>query len=254
MTGHVRRRGTRSWEIKFDLGTDPLTGRRLTRYHSVKGTKRTGGFWRHHGVRQCPGRRRRLQLQHLPCPGGVVAVGGMPQAKVADLVEAARQHVLEEAAHKLFAAEPAGAPAAGPAVAVFEGDAGVLEADDAGVGDGDAEDVAGEVVEHRLLAAAPGGDVGDPVLVPHHVSDDQVRATSLQQGAELAAHQAGERLDRQQEGAARRVPSGAVLGNAAAADQAMDVRVLVELLIPGMHHREVRRRCRRRSADRGRAR
>jgi integrase len=40
MTGHVRRRGTRSWEIKFDLGTDPRTGKRLTKYHSFKGTKR----------------------------------------------------------------------------------------------------------------------------------------------------------------------------------------------------------------------
>jgi hypothetical protein len=40
MTGHIRRRGQRSWEIKFDLGTDPATGKRLTRYHSFKGTKR----------------------------------------------------------------------------------------------------------------------------------------------------------------------------------------------------------------------
>jgi integrase len=40
MTGHVRRRGKSSWELKFDLGTDPLTGKRLTRYHSFKGTKR----------------------------------------------------------------------------------------------------------------------------------------------------------------------------------------------------------------------
>src|SRR5689334_18568353 len=40
MTGHIRRRGARSWEIKFDLGTDPLTGKRQTRYHSFKGTKR----------------------------------------------------------------------------------------------------------------------------------------------------------------------------------------------------------------------
>jgi integrase len=40
MTGHVRRRGARSWEIKFDLGTDPRTGKRLTKYHSFKGTKR----------------------------------------------------------------------------------------------------------------------------------------------------------------------------------------------------------------------
>jgi integrase len=40
MTGHIRRRGERSWELKFDLGTDTATGKRLTRYHSFKGTKR----------------------------------------------------------------------------------------------------------------------------------------------------------------------------------------------------------------------
>lgn len=40
MSGHIRRRGERSWELKFDLGTDPLTGRRTTKFHSFKGTKR----------------------------------------------------------------------------------------------------------------------------------------------------------------------------------------------------------------------
>jgi integrase len=39
MTGHVRRRGERSWELKFDIGTD-ANGRRKTRYASFKGTKR----------------------------------------------------------------------------------------------------------------------------------------------------------------------------------------------------------------------
>jgi integrase len=39
VSGHIRRRGERSWELKFDAGVDPLTGRRLTRYHSFKGTK-----------------------------------------------------------------------------------------------------------------------------------------------------------------------------------------------------------------------
>jgi integrase len=39
MTGHVRRRGERSWELKYDVGTD-ATGRRKTRYASFKGTKR----------------------------------------------------------------------------------------------------------------------------------------------------------------------------------------------------------------------
>jgi integrase len=40
MSGHIRRRGTRSWELKFDIGTDPLTGRRRVRYVSFKGSKR----------------------------------------------------------------------------------------------------------------------------------------------------------------------------------------------------------------------
>jgi integrase len=40
MIGHIRRRSEHSWELKFDLGTDPVTGKRLTRYHSFKGTKR----------------------------------------------------------------------------------------------------------------------------------------------------------------------------------------------------------------------
>ena len=40
MTGHIRRRGTGSWELKFDVGADSLTGRRTTKYRSFKGTKR----------------------------------------------------------------------------------------------------------------------------------------------------------------------------------------------------------------------
>ena len=40
MTGHLRRRGERSWELKFDAERDPITGKRRTRYTSFKGTKR----------------------------------------------------------------------------------------------------------------------------------------------------------------------------------------------------------------------
>jgi integrase len=40
MSGHIRQRGENTWELKFDLGTDPLTGRRRIRYSSFKGTKR----------------------------------------------------------------------------------------------------------------------------------------------------------------------------------------------------------------------
>src|SRR5262245_49249846 len=40
MSGHIRRRGARSWELKYDAAADPLTGRRRIRYVSFKGTKR----------------------------------------------------------------------------------------------------------------------------------------------------------------------------------------------------------------------
>ena len=40
MRGHIRRRGARSWEIKFDLGIDPVTAKRLVRYQSIKGTRK----------------------------------------------------------------------------------------------------------------------------------------------------------------------------------------------------------------------
>jgi hypothetical protein len=39
MTGHIRRRGERSWELKFDLGRD-ANGKRQIQYHSFQGTKK----------------------------------------------------------------------------------------------------------------------------------------------------------------------------------------------------------------------
>jgi integrase len=38
--GSIRKRGTSSWELKFDLGRDHETGRRKVQYVSFKGTKR----------------------------------------------------------------------------------------------------------------------------------------------------------------------------------------------------------------------
>jgi Phage integrase, N-terminal SAM-like domain len=38
--GSIRQRGKQSWELKFDLGRDPVTGKRISRFVSFKGTKR----------------------------------------------------------------------------------------------------------------------------------------------------------------------------------------------------------------------
>lgn len=38
--GHIRQRGNSSWALKFDLGQDPVTGRRITKYATVRGSKK----------------------------------------------------------------------------------------------------------------------------------------------------------------------------------------------------------------------
>ncbi len=40
MKGHIRARGAGSWELKYDIGRDPLTGRRITKFATVHGAKR----------------------------------------------------------------------------------------------------------------------------------------------------------------------------------------------------------------------
>lgn len=39
MKGNIKRRGKNSWRLKFDLGRDPLTGKRQTHYSTFRGTK-----------------------------------------------------------------------------------------------------------------------------------------------------------------------------------------------------------------------
>ncbi len=40
MKGHIRKRGKESWAIKIDIGRDPETGKRRTKWHTVRGGKR----------------------------------------------------------------------------------------------------------------------------------------------------------------------------------------------------------------------
>src|SRR5579863_10546706 len=44
MTGHIRRRGAHSFEIKFDAGRDEKTGKRLTQFHTVRGSRKDAEF------------------------------------------------------------------------------------------------------------------------------------------------------------------------------------------------------------------
>jgi hypothetical protein len=112
-------------------------------------------------------------LEHLPHPRGVVALRGMPQSEEAHLVEAARQHMLEEAAHEFMAAQTAGSSVPGLAFLISEGDRSIIATDNAGIGEGDAKDVAGEIIEYRLFALTPGCKEAQEGLV---LTEAQVQA------------------------------------------------------------------------------
>ncbi len=156
------------------------------------GARVAGGWTGGHGSPRCC---RAVELQQEARLGGLFAPGMVPQAEVADLVQTLGQDVLQEPAHELVARDAAGSPAVGFAVLVADGDGLVVEADDAGVGDGDAEHVAGEVVEHGLLAVSPGRAMDDLGFGPSCGGEDQVRTARREAGPELAAHELGERLD-----------------------------------------------------------
>src|SRR5271170_7835425 len=81
--------------------TDPRT----VRLFRVGG--RIGGFRAHWGLSRC---RLRVEPKQQARAGGVFASDGMPQAEVADLVQALGQDVLEEAAHELLARDAADPP------------------------------------------------------------------------------------------------------------------------------------------------
>jgi hypothetical protein len=97
--------------------------------------------------------------------GGRDGTAGMEQAEMTDFHEALGQDGLEEPAEKFHDVEVGGAGARTARVTVGEGDGAVLERNDAAVGDGDLEDIRGEVLAGRR-AVGIGLAVDVPVDVP----------------------------------------------------------------------------------------
>ena len=117
----------------------------------------------------------------------------MPQAVISDLVEAGWQDVLEKAADELMSLERLRAIAIGRSVLVAEGDGLIIDGEDAPVGDGDAEDIAGEIFERGLFTLAPRGDVDHPGDLPDMVRQIGLWAEPDESVAEASASQGGER-------------------------------------------------------------
>jgi len=89
----------------------------------------------------------------------------MQKAEVTDFHEAIRENVLEEPANKCDGVEGGGSWARTSRFMVGEGDGAVVEAHEATVGDGDPEDIGGEVCEGRV-AIGPRLRVDIPGEVP----------------------------------------------------------------------------------------
>ena len=99
-------------------------------------------------------RRHVEQLPRLRDVVGAPAIG--EETVVADAMEAAGQHVDEEAADELGDGERhhlGPFAALGPVVLPLEGHAGVVERDEPAVGDSDAVGVARQISQHRFGSA-----------------------------------------------------------------------------------------------------
>jgi hypothetical protein len=88
-----------------------------------------------------------------------------PEAVVTHLGKAAGEHMLEETAEKLDTGEGDAAQLLSAVVAIAEGHVAVVEGLETTIADGDAEQIAAQVVEH-LLAAARRLSVHHPGYLP----------------------------------------------------------------------------------------
>ena len=95
----------------------------------------------------------------------MLSARGAPDSVVSDFDTSARQDVLEEPPEEFVGWKCDVADLLGAVVAVAETDLAVVDGFQTAVGDGDSEDVAGEIVQD-LFTAAGMFRVNDPVFLP----------------------------------------------------------------------------------------
>lgn len=162
---------------------------------------------------------------------------GVEEAVVADFHEALGEDVLEEAAHELEGREGHGSPSVGVGLFVSEEYGIVVYLEDSVVGDGDPEDIGGEVLEgvsaiaHRLRVDVPG-DVPD-------LGVDLVEECCLfHLIAELGSEEDGQSFDGEEEMEVGGVPGMVFDGDGSSWDDIVDMGVVVELTAPGVKDAE----------------
>ena len=141
--------------------------------------------------------------------------------------------MLKEPAEKLHDIEVSGAEACTAHFPVSEGDRAVRKRDNAAVGDGDLEDIRGEIGEGRVAVV-----IGLTVDIPGDSPDlgiDVRQQSGVAHGFfEERTVDGREGFDGDKEGGAGGAPGRAILGEAPARDKIVDVGVVLELPAPGM--------------------
>jgi len=166
-------------------------------------------------------------------PGEGDGRGWVEEAVVADLHEAFGQDMLEEPADELEGTESHGSPSVAVGLLVAEEYGIVFHLQDSAVGDGDAEDIGGEVLD-RVRAVSHGLGVDDPGHVPKLGADLAQEPCLFHLIPELDSEEDGEGFDREEEVEVGGMP-GVVLGrDGSPGDDIVDVGMIVELTAPGV--------------------
>jgi hypothetical protein len=146
-------------------------------------------------------------------------------------METFRRHVLKEATEKLLHGEPQGLALRVRAAAVREGDAVSVGGDEGLVAERGAINVATEILEHSLRSVDDGFREDDPRLRPERRREGDLGKCVADSSQQTRTEDLGERFDGDQVERAtlRRLhPRAPVVGEAAAWDEHVDVRVPLE--------------------------
>ena len=111
---------------------------------------------------------------------------GTEEAVVADLGRALGQDVLEKSVDKLDSGKPDVSDFLGLVVTVAESNNAVVKRLQAAIGNGDAKNIAGEIVEHLVAPAGMLG-VNHPTLLPDGGRNESKKSSFLKSRTEFGA-------------------------------------------------------------------
>ena len=208
------------------------------------------GGWIGRGWRRGPHRQQFPAERQLP---GTMMIG--EEAVIADALKPIRQHMDQEAADELVGLEGHRfVLVAAPVVLPAEADLAVVDGQQAAVGDGDAVGIAADILEDLFRAREGSLGVDHPVglvdwrevaaeccgFLQVAMRREEVQPAGgkclLEVMQEPSPEQSRQHSDRQEEARTARDPAVAVLCDAATRDQAMQMRVVHQVLPPGVEH------------------